>query len=133
MTITATHQGRPLDTAVYFQLGDRVIYKYGASSEKLQHLWGANLVMCEANKQLARNGARTLHLGRTSLGNEDLRWFRLGWGGGEQKIEYTKNDLREDRIVTETDTASDWRRRVFRVLPQRMLLLIGAAQFRHCA
>jgi hypothetical protein len=124
---------RPIAASVYFQLGTRAVYKFGASDEAFQQLRGANLVMWEAIKWHARRGAKTLHLGRTSLNNEGLRRFKLGWGADEHKIEYVKYDLRQDRFVTETDATIGWYNRVFNVLPIALSRLIGAALYRHCA
>ena len=117
MIAIASHEQHPIAASVYFQMGARAIYKYGASDEAFQQLRGANVVMWEALKWHARQGAKTLHLGRTSLGNEGLRRFKLGWGAEEQKIEYVKYDLRQNRHVTETDDATGWYNRVFNVLP----------------
>ena len=76
-------------------MGGRAIYKYGASDETFQDLRGGNLVMWAAIKNFVRaGGAKHLDLGRTSLGNEGLRKFKLGWGAREEKIEYVKYDLR---------------------------------------
>ncbi len=133
MIAIASCQQRPIAASVYFQLGARAVYKYGASDEAFQHLRGTNVVMWEAIKWHARHGAKTLHLGRTSIGNDGLRRFKLGWGAGEQKIEYVKYDLREDRFVTETDEATGWYNRVFNVLPTGLSRLIGAVLYRHCA
>jgi Acetyltransferase (GNAT) domain len=133
MIAMASWRERPIAASVYFQLGARAVYKYGASDEAFQDLRGANLVTWEAIKWHARRGATTLHLGRTSLGNEGLRRFKLGWGAAEQKIEYVKYDLRQGRCVTETDAATGWHNRVFRALPPRLSRLIGAALYRHCA
>ena len=133
MIAIATCGQRPVAASVYFQLGARAVYKYGAADEAFQHLRGANVVMWEAIKWHARHGAKTLHLGRTSLGNEGLRRFKLGWGAGEQKIEYVKYDLRKNRFVTETDEATGWYNRVFNVLPMGLSRLIGAVLYRHCA
>ena len=133
MIAIASCQQRPVAASVYFQLGARAVYKYGASDEAFQQLRGANVVMWEAIKWHARHGSKTLHLGRTSLGNEGLRRFKLGWGAGEQKIEYVKYDLRKNRFVTETDEATGWYNRVFNVLPIGLSRLIGAVLYRHCA
>jgi hypothetical protein len=133
MIAIASCEQRPIAASVYFQLGARAVYKYGASDEVFQHLRGANVVMWEAIKWHARNGAKTLHLGRTSIGNEGLRRFKLGWGAGEQKIEYVKYDLRKSRFVTETDEAAGWYNRVFNVMPIGLSRLIGAVLYRHCA
>jgi Acetyltransferase (GNAT) domain len=133
MIAIASCQRRPIAASVYFQLGARAIYKYGASDEAFQHLRGANVVMWEAIKWHARHGAKTLHLGRTSIGNEGLRRFKLGWGAGEQKIEYVKYDLRKSCFVMETDEVTGWYNRVFNVLPMGLSRLIGAVLYRHCA
>lgn len=133
MIAIASCQQRPVAASVYFQLGTRAVYKYGASDEAFQLLRGANVVMWEAIKWQARNGAKTLHLGRTSIGNEGLRRFKLGWGAGEHKIEYVKYDLRKGRFVTETDEATGWYNRVFNLLPMGLSRLIGAVLYRHCA
>ena len=132
--IAMAHCGRrPIAASVYFQLGGRAIYKYGASDGKFQHLRGANLVMWEAIKWHARNGAKTLHLGKTSPGNEGLRKFKLGWGAEERKIEYVKYDLRKNRFVTDSDETVGWHNRVFNTLPTGVSRLIGAVLYRHCA
>lgn len=133
MIAIASCQNRPVAASVYFQLGARAVFKYGASDDTFQHLRGANLVMWEAIKWHARNGAKKLHLGRTSIGNEGLRRFKLGWGAVEEKIEYVKYDLRNSRFVTETDEATGWYNRVFKVMPVGLSRLVGAALYRHCA
>jgi len=133
MVVIARHENHPIAASVYFQLGARAVYKYGASDEAFQHLRGANLVMWEAVKWHARQGAKTLHLGRTSIGNEGLRRFKLGWGAGEQKIEYVKYDLWKGRFVTDADESTGWYNRLFNVLPIGLSRLIGAVLYRHCA
>jgi lipid II:glycine glycyltransferase (peptidoglycan interpeptide bridge formation enzyme) len=133
MVAIASWREHPIAASVYFQLGERAVYKYGASDETFQHLRGANVVMWEAFKWHARHGATALDLGRTSLGNEGLRRFKLGWGAGEKTIEYVKYDLRKNRFVTETDRATGWHNRVFQALPGRLSRLIGAILYRHCS
>ena len=133
MVAIANWREHPIAASVYFQLGERAVYKYGASDEMFQHLRGANVVMWEAFKWHARHGATKLDLGRTSLGSDGLRRFKLGWGAAEITIEYVKYDLRKNRFVTETDHAAGWHNRVFRVLPIRLSRAIGAMLYRHCA
>ena len=63
----AKHLGNPVAANVYFYSGGGAIYKYGASDERFQHLRASNLVMWEAIKWHARNGARhSMNMGRTS-------------------------------------------------------------------
>ena len=131
MVVVASCGTRPIAASVYFQSGGRAIYKFGASDESFQHLRGPSFVMWAAMKRLARNGVRTLDLGRTSISNEGLRRFKLNWGAQEHKIEYVKYDLRKNVFVTEEDGVTGWHNRVFRALPEGISRIIGAALYRH--
>lgn len=133
MIIVANYENRPIAASLYFQLGTRAVYKFGASDESFQQLRGANIVMWEAIKTLACNGARILDLGRTSIGNEGLRRFKLNWGSQERKIEYVKYDLRRNIFITGTDKVTGWHNQVFRALPVGVSRVIGAALYRHLA
>jgi hypothetical protein len=133
MAALASWRKIPIAASVYFHLGDRAIFKYGASDGAFQYLRGNNLVMWEAVKWYSRRGAKKLHLGRTSVANEGLRRFKLGWGAEEQKIEYVKYDLRNDRFVTDTDESSGWHNRLFKMMPNVLSRMAGAALYRHWA
>ncbi|MDB6021699.1 MAG: hypothetical protein JWQ04_1556 [Pedosphaera sp.] len=133
MVVLARHQGIPVAGAVYFNLGRQAIYKYGASDEAWQHLRGNNLVMWEAIKWHAQKGFDTLHLGRTSQGNDGLRRFKLGWGAREERTEYVKYDLAGDRFLTDKDESSGWHNRIFNAMPIFLSKMVGAALYRHWA
>ena len=133
MIAVASRQGRKIAASVYFFLGGRAIYKFGASDAAYQHLRGNNLVMWEAMKWLARKGMNQLHLGRTSLFNEGLRRFKLNLGAREEKIEYVKFDLRQNRFVTEVDGVSGWHNTVFRLMPVFASRVAGRMLYKHWA
>jgi hypothetical protein len=133
VVVVANYRQTPIAASVYFHLGDRTIYKYGASDETFQHLRGSNLVMWEAIKWYLRNGMKKLHLGRTSLANEGLRRFKLGWGAAEEKIEYFKYDLRTEKFVTDSDEAFGWHNRIFQWLPGFASRMAGNMLYRHWA
>jgi hypothetical protein len=131
--VLAKYRDRPVAGAVYFHWGKRGIYKYGASDETAQQLRANNLVMWEAIKWYGRNGFAELHFGRTSLMNEGLRRFKLGWGTEEYSIEYVRYDWRAGGFVTAKDEAAGWHNRVFRALPLPLSRLIGSALYKHVA
>ena len=133
MVVLASERGQTIAGAVYFFLGGRAIYKYGASDFRRQHLRPNNLVMWAAIKWLARNGATTLQLGKTSLAHEGLRRFKLNLGAVEQRIEYVKFDLKANRFVMETDGVAGWHNRAFRTLPVFMSRLAGELLYKHWA
>jgi hypothetical protein len=129
----ASWRKTPIAASVYFHLGDRAIYKYGASDEKFQHLRGSNFVMWEAIKWYLQKGAKKLHLGRTSMANEGLRRFKLGWGASEEKIEYFKYDFRKKFFVAGSDKAFGWHNRIFQSLPNFVSRITGEMLYRHWA
>lgn len=133
IVVLASHQGRPVAGSVYFNFGGQAIYKFGASDETCQELRGPNLVMWTAIKECVRRGAKRLDLGRTSMSNEGLRKFKLGWGAAEHKIEYVKFDLRKNAFVTDADGTSGWHTPVFRRLPGFLSRAAGAVIYRHWA
>jgi hypothetical protein len=132
--VILARQGRvPVAGAVFFNSGMTATYKFGASNEAFQHLRGNNLVMSEAIKWHSQQGFTTLDFGRTSLANDGLRKFKLGWGAQERTIDYVRYEVRTGRYVTATDESSGWHNRVFRLLPTPVSRIIGAALYRHVA
>ena len=140
--ILAGNQGRvvlarqgelPVAGAVFLHFGATALYKFGASDENLQHLRGNNLVMWEAIKWHARQGFAGLDFGRTSLDNEGLRKFKLGWGTTERRIDYVRHDLQSGAFVTVPDGVSGWYNRIFRLLPVSVSRLAGSLLYKHAA
>ena len=128
---TAWLAQRPLASAVFFHRGAEVICKFGASDHAFQHLRPTNLVMWESIKRCLANGFGSLHLGRTSLLNEGLRRFKLGFGAQEQRIEYCKFDFAAGAFVTDVDRAQTRFNCLFRRLPLPLLRLAGAMLYPH--
>ena len=133
MVAVASHAGKKIAASIYFYLGGRAIYKYGASDLAQQHLRGPNLVMWEAMKWLVRQGASRLNLGKTSLANEGLRRFKLNLGAHEEQVGYVKFDLRLERFVTEKDGVAGWHNAVFRGMPIWASRVAGSLLYRHWA
>ena len=97
--------------------GNRAIYKFGASDERFQHLRPNNLVLWEAIALLAREGFEDLHLGRTSLGNEGLRRFKLSWGTTEETIRYFRFGQKMNESEMTRDRVSGFHNGFFKALP----------------
>jgi len=129
--VTARCEGQPVAAAVFLHQGRQALYKFGASDAGFQHLRPNNLVMWEGIRQCAARGCERLHFGRTSLGNEGLRRFKLGFGAGEEEIKCCKYDFRAGRFVTEADRAQGWFNRVFACLPPPLLRLAGQLLYPH--
>lgn len=127
----ARQENVPVAAAVFFHLGKRAIYKFGASDERRQELRGNNLVMWEAISWFASQGFEWLQFGRTSASNAGLRRFKLGWGADEETVSYYCLDLRSRRWTTATDRASGWHNHFFRLLPSLLNRAVGAMLYPH--
>jgi CelD/BcsL family acetyltransferase involved in cellulose biosynthesis len=127
----ARHEERPVAAAVFFHEGHGALYKFGASDHEFQHLRPNNLLMWEAIKHCAAGGFAELRFGRTSLYNDGLRHFKLGFGAVEEPVEYAKYDFRRSRFVTDVDRAEGPFNFVFRCLPQPLLVQAGRLLYRH--
>lgn len=131
--VLARHQNIPVAGAVFFHFGRTAIFKYGASDETRQEIRANNLVMWETIKRYGKAGYKSIDFGRTSLGNEGLRRFKLGWGSTERLVEYAKFDMKSGAFVTAPDDSSGWHNRVFRALPNSLSRLAGTLLYPHIA
>jgi lipid II:glycine glycyltransferase (peptidoglycan interpeptide bridge formation enzyme) len=122
---------QPVAAAVFFNNSREAIYKFGASNYSFQGLRPNNLLMWEAIKRYAEQGCTYLHLGRTSLANEGLRRFKLGFGASEERLTYYRYDLGKRGFVTDVDRSEGWRNEVIRFLPGPLLRLVGAMVYPH--
>ena len=129
----ANHSGNKFAASVFFFLGSRAIYKYGASDYAQQHLRGNNLVMWTAMQWLARQKVTHLHLGKTAPANGGLRRFKLNLGAKEETIEYMKFDLRLGRFIVDHDDTAGWHNRVFSAKPMWASQLAGRLLYKHWA
>ena len=124
---------RPVAAAVFFHHGRHALYKFGASDFSFQQLRPNNLLMWESIKRCAMQGQAQLHFGRTSLANEGLRRFKLGFGAHEERIEYRKFDFGKQTFVADTDRAEGWFNRMFRRMPLPLLRFAGKILYPHLA
>lgn len=131
--VLAKWQGIPVAGALFLHCGPHAIYKFGASDDRFQFLRPNNLVIWSAIEWHAHHGFDVLALGRTSLNNDGLRRFKLGWGATERIVEYVRYDCRTRLFVPTADRSSGWHSRLFRTLPVWCSRLIGAALYRHAA
>ena len=81
--------GRPVAGAVFLSWNGTLVYKYGASDGRALPKRPNNLLFHEAIRLACLEGIRVLDFGRTDLGHESLRAFKLAFGPQERMLEYT--------------------------------------------
>ncbi|MEW6442359.1 MAG: GNAT family N-acetyltransferase [bacterium] len=127
----ARHSGRIVSGAVFFHLGGKAIYKYGASDYRYQDLRPNNLVMWEAIRWYCERHFEELNFGRTEPDNEGLCRFKEGWGAEQAPLRYYKYDFAKARFVGPAPSPARWQNRIFGRMPQPLLNLTGAILYRH--
>jgi hypothetical protein len=127
----ASQAGRPVAGAMFFKFGKKAVYKFGASTEAGREMRANNLVMWEGIKALVDSGCDTLHFGRTSLANDGLRRFKLGWGAAEDRIGYYRFDARTGGVLDVRDKAAGLHTVLFRTLPLAANRFVGAVLYPH--
>jgi lipid II:glycine glycyltransferase (peptidoglycan interpeptide bridge formation enzyme) len=128
---TAHREGKPLAAAVFFHHGRQAFYKFSASDYAYQGLRPNNAVLWEAINRFVDGGFDTIHLGRTSLTNDGLRRFKLGFGALEETIEYYKYDFGSQTFVSQIDRSTANFTALFRCMPVPILRLAGEMIYPH--
>ncbi len=129
--VLASSRGTPVAGAVFFHSGKRALYKFGACDERCQDLRANNLVMWAGIRELSSAGYDTLDFGRTSLHQDGLRAYKLGWGTVETTLNYFKLNARDGTWITGSDRASGKHNALFSRLPLSLNRLLGSVIYPH--
>lgn len=116
--------------AVFLLFGPGVIYKYGASDRKYQHLRANNLVMWEAINWCIAKGFSRFSFGRTEPENKGLLQFKRGWGPREGELKYYRYDFKKASFVS-GDAGPGTSYGLFKKMPVPFLKFIGGVLYRH--
>lgn len=131
--ITAKYQNEPIASAIFLHKGQKAVFKYGASNVVHQNLRANNLVMWQAIKHFATIGFHSIDFGRSSMHNDGLRRFKLGWGTTEKISRYYKYDFAKNQFIKAPDHSEGWHTKVFCRLPIPILKQIGKFVYAHIA
>jgi lipid II:glycine glycyltransferase (peptidoglycan interpeptide bridge formation enzyme) len=123
--------GEIIAGAIFLIFNNQVVFKYGASDSRYQHLRANNLVMWEAIRRSIANGYRNLCLGRTEPENKGLLQFKRGWGTVEETLPYYKYDFRRNTFVQDSAKISRFHTRAFGAMPIPILKVAGNLLYKH--
>lgn len=99
-------QSIPVAGAIFLHVGDKAMYKFGASDPGKLANRPNNLVMWKAIQHLINNGMKSLHFGRTDLSHEGLRRFKLGWGARETHLLYYRYNVDQNCFIKKPETTN---------------------------
>ena len=130
--LMARHEEQWIAGAVYFYFNNLAVYKFGASDMNYQHMRPNDLVMWNAITEFAESGFNSLHFGRTDLGHEGLRRYKLGWGAEEETIDYFRYDPVKNQFIEGKGNSSETLYPL-KIAPVPILKLLGKVAYRHVA
>jgi CelD/BcsL family acetyltransferase involved in cellulose biosynthesis len=84
----------PIAAGVFLTSGSRVTTKFTARNDDYARAGGVDAMYWGAMQWGVENGRRVFDFGRTEIGNEGLRQFKLSWGSSEDQLAYTVFGLR---------------------------------------
>jgi hypothetical protein len=131
LIVLAYHKKRTIASAVFFNLGKKAFFKYGAMDRAYQHLRPSNLVMWEGIKWYIKNGHKSIDFGRTDMENKGLRQYKAGWGTKENIIKYYRFGLKKEYSEKNNLRKSRMQNKIFNMMPISLLKLIGSISYKH--
>jgi len=113
---------------------DQIVFKYGASDERYSAAGGTQMIFWKTIEEACGNGFTKFDLGRTDLDNPGLATFKERLGGERRPLTYWRfpaPSATEPGFLREKFGQSA--HAVLRVLPPKLLELIGRLVYRHLA
>jgi hypothetical protein len=114
---------------------DTLVYKYGCSDARFHNLGGIHLLLWNSIQDAKRDDLRVFDLGRSEVDNTGLTLFKDRWGSVRSELIYLRFTARTPDSKVFSSVPSPWKfkiaRSLFSRLPDRMLVLIGGALYKH--
>ena len=127
----ASYNNRTIAGAVYFNFGNKALYKFGASDMSFQNVRPNNLIMWESIRYFISRGYQQFSFGKTEPDNKGLRQFKLGWGAEEKKIFTYKYNILTNKYISNQIQTAGIHIKIFSKLPIPILKLVGTLAYRH--
>jgi CelD/BcsL family acetyltransferase involved in cellulose biosynthesis len=85
----ATYEGQPVAAALFIGHNGTLVAKYGASDPDHSDLGAGHLIDWDSMVAGCLEGYKRLDLGRTDLGADGLRHYKVSWGAVERPLSYS--------------------------------------------
>lgn len=126
---------RPVAAVLTIRHKNTLVYKYGGSDPRFNHLGSMHLLLWRAIQEAKAAGLRFLDFGRTEAGQHGLITFKKRWGTTQSNLIYSRYGVSENVTHMFESSAANWKSRAARYLLARMqpglLSLAGRALYRH--
>lgn len=128
--IFAKMNNKILAGLMFFKIGSKVLYKFGASLTESLPKGINHLLMWEGIKLYNNSGFKEFDFGRTETSHEGLRRFKLGFGADERMIFTTRYDIKSKTFLPSETNTSGIHNKIFSKLPLPVLRFIGETVYK---
>ena len=126
----AVYDQKIIAAAVFLTFLDTIMFKYGASDKKYQHLRANNLIIWDSIKWANDNGLAFFDFGRTEPSNLGLLQHKRGWRAQESFINYYRYEFRKQyRYKEKYKFISSYP--ILKKMPLPLLKLVGQIGYKH--
>lgn len=126
----ASKDHQPVAGILTLSHGKRVVYKYGASDPRLNHLGGIARLLWETIQDAKQAGAEELDFGRSDCDNIGLITFKERWSAERFHLTHWRYPINGTFIMT-GDWKAHYAKWLFARLPDSVLTLTGKVLYRH--
>jgi CelD/BcsL family acetyltransferase involved in cellulose biosynthesis len=126
----ASADGRPIASILTIRFKHVLVYKYGCSDLRYNHLGGTQLLFWKAIQGAKDNQLSEFDLGRSDCDNPGLIAFKDHWGTTRSTLTYLRFPLRSFRIVR-TTTQAPIVKHLVACVPDSLLAVAGRVIYKH--
>jgi CelD/BcsL family acetyltransferase involved in cellulose biosynthesis len=126
---------QPVAGTLTIRYKDTLVYKYGGSDTRFNHMGGMHLLYWKAIQDAKNSGLRTFDLGRSDYEQDGLITFKTRWGAKQSLLTYIRFGVagRSEHVFDPSGTG--WKMRIvkhaFAHAPTRLLSAIGGILYKH--
>ena len=126
----ASKDGKPIAAILTLRFKETAVYKYGCTDSSFHNLGAMPYLLWRAMEDEFRSGATEFDLGRSEPENSGLIRFKEKFGAERSTVTYKVYPQ-----VCQSTPGQDWRmvwtKRLFRLLPEKVLVYAGARIYPH--
>ena len=126
----ASKDGCPVASILTLRHKQFLVYKYGCSDHRFNHLGGTQLLFWKAIQGAKDDQLFEFDLGRSDCGNPGLIAFKDRWGATRSTLTYLRFPLRRSQIVS-TATQAPIVKYLFAFVPDSLLAAAGRVLYKH--
>lgn len=126
----ALKDGLPIAAILTLRFKETAVYKYGCTDNRYHNFGAMPFLLWKAMEQACHSGAQEFDLGRSEIHNSGLIRFKEKFGAA--RTEFTHKIFPgKHPIASEQDWRMAWAKKVFKLLPERVLIYAGARIYPH--